>query len=751
MQLSIRVVTAAQNEALTAFVQLSDLMIGLADSTLNDALRNATTNEQRLIMNARAFLRAEGGSLRLQIKAAYQGLLERAMRTMHNDLRTGLGELRADSLSLIEDDVVTREIEVVRLVTRLRDADQLSLGHLNLIIAQLHGVSEVSERENPFRPYLLARALHETLRKMLDRHAPSELIFQHLSMGMTAGVAKFYSRILAVFESQGVRSRLLARPSALSRYERDRLALKKAADQLMNGKTDTALDDPETEMRSRMLPRMQRMLELVQYDDGSANQQARPRQAKDLQDLVWEVFHQPRGTRLPRKAPVQAGRSQLEQRLDEMQRAVSEGASHAPADAPLALRDRFADLAAPQDRLTIDLVALLFDFILNDEQMCQPMREQIVRLHVPFLRAAVQQPALLHDPAHPARRLLDRAGTIAVTVGCGSLMDDAMLREMERIVLDIQKRFEDDVAVFAQAEAALDRFFAAQQALHDPAIARAAAALARAEVAAPVLDAMRARLRELLAPIQADRRMIEFIVVTWSQVMVHCHDTHPAYRAMLPELLWSAQEKPGPDDRTILLRLLPDLGRRLRAGLAQIGMPEAQAKEALDKLVVVHMDVLANKRLRSNAVRRSQRALNEELSAFNTSELFTQAREQGLLAANPQDLVASLAAAGIEAATVEEPAQFFDQTEDADYLQWARPGTPFEVLDKTEFRAMMLEVASASGLSFLFRQQQGGRIIYTRKSLLAAMRDGSLRPVEHAPLFERAVESLMTGAESLAA
>jgi hypothetical protein len=751
MQVSIRVVTLAQKEALVAFVALADAMIETAEAVVAHTVRSASGKDQRHLDASLTFLHKEGANFRLQLKSNYQTLLERAMRTMHTDLRTALGDFRADSLSLIEDDVVTRAIEVDRLVKRLRDADEISLGHLNLIIAQLHGVSDVSERENPFRPYLLARALHDTVRDMLDQ-ATAAVLFQHLASAMAMQLGKFYRRIRDVFESQGVRSRLLARPTALSRYERDRLALKRAADMLL-GKTDTGLDDPSSELRARMIPRMQRMLELVDYKDVMATEAkpaggngAKP-MSPNLQELVWDVFHQPRAGRFPRKVPdAQTGRSRLEHSLSELQRNAITAVN---PEAPLAMRDRVAELATKEERLSLDLMGLLFDFVLHDEQLHAAMRQQLVRLHLPVLRAALLQPTLLHDASHPARRLLNRCGSLAVIVGSAA-PDAALLRELARLVRDVLTRFETDPVVFVEAESALENFLAGQFAQHDPVAARARAAFDRAEVAGAVLESMRGTLRDLLEPITADRRMIDFIVETWSQVMVHCHDFHPAYSAMLPELLWSAQERPGPEERTVLLRLLPDLSKRLRAGLAQIGMSEAQAKEALDKLMVLHMDVLANKRLRSNAVRLTQAALQEELAAFRPELLFALARDNGKSDTSPAEIAASLVVQRIDAVMAEEPVRFLEQSEDADCLQWARSGTAFEQLVENEYRPLMLEVASGAGHAFLFRHQSE-HLVYSRRAFLAAMRSGSLRSVEHAPLFERAVESVMSGAESLAA
>ncbi|MCA1481831.1 hypothetical protein, partial [Bradyrhizobium sp. NBAIM08] len=69
----------------------------------------------------------------------------------------------------------------------------ISLGRINLIIAQMHDEVEVRERENPFRPYLLARALHEGLRVIARDETTQKLLFDTMSLAMASQVPGFYS------------------------------------------------------------------------------------------------------------------------------------------------------------------------------------------------------------------------------------------------------------------------------------------------------------------------------------------------------------------------------------------------------------------------------------------------------------------------------------------------------------------------------------------------------------------------------
>lgn len=736
MQTLKRVLALALEEAQTGFATLCKRMTDQADEVLGEALRTAPTAEQRLAGACRVFLREQGAALRARMERSYAGLLARAMQTMHTDLRTGLHDFRADTLTLIDDEVVTRQIEVERLLLKLRDADELSLGHLNLIIAQMHGDSEVRERENPFRPYLLARSLYDALHAMVADEAQSKLLFDTLSQAMTAELGDFYTRLREVFESRGIRSRLVARPSALNRLEQERLAWQRAA---------TGQADVDLAMRQRVA-RLGAVQQEIRQEppsilQGQPNMPTKP----ELQELVFSMFN-PSGVRRSAPQPQNTLRVQLDTALRQLQR------EHAASglQPPLALLDRMANLPHGSERIVVELVGLLFEFILNDEQLPKPIREQLCRLHSPFLRAALNDLAVLQGAHLPARHLLDRIGSAAVGIGAESPLMQPLQGEVERLVNQVLQQYEHDASVFADASLELDGFIAGLLRECDPIVRRAMPAFERAVKVAPFLASLADNLRSQLESVNVDRRMMDFITGTWAQVMVHTYGREQDYGKLLPELVWSAQEKILPEERSVLMKMLPALGRELRAGLAAIGMSEADAQAALDQLVSLHMDVLSNNMPMPTTPRMNVAALRERFAAID-------AGQPGLVASTHADALpgqaqfrAEFALHGILATVQPDPALAPVTSYEDEWLQWAQAGNGFELLSGDSYVPLRLGAVAPRNAGFLFTAPDHATpLVYSRAALLTAMRDGSLRPIEYSPLFERAVESLMTGAESL--
>jgi len=751
MHIPKRLLRLAKERALASFSALAEQTVVEADTRVVKAMSTAAGDDMRELGVIRNFLRGEGRTLRNRMDKHFAVYLERAMETMHSDVRPGLENIRYDTLTLIDDDVVTRQIEVDRLVARLRDAEPISLGRVNLTIAILHDDSDVRERENPFRPYLLARSLYEALRELLWEEGHAKLLFDALSVAMASRLPGFYIGIQEVFEEGGVTARLTARPTAMTRAERDRLAWKRAADQLIGDHIPTTLpaNHPDQLHQARMLPRLQRLREL----QGNANGGGMASKPVDLQDMVWNVFHQPKNARRARddSAPLRpaeaAGRSALDTRLLKLQQDIAAGAT--PPE-PLELRTSLADLTLEgAERDTVDLVALLFDSMVHDDMLSPSLRFQFLRLYLPFLRAAVMKHSLLHESDHPARRLLDRLGSVGIAITPDMACFAALEKEIASVVGAVLDLFDDDMEMFADAEVTLDTHVTALLVEHDARIGPALEAIGEAVSSSTRLAGAGAALANALLPLKVHPSVSEFILGTWARVLSHPGQGSEMSRGLLPELIWSAQEKTSAEDRTVLMRMLPEIVKRVRTGLATIALPEGPSKAAFDKLVAVHMDVLGGK-LASGGKLLTLEELREHFADFEIDPNYVvPPGKEGWV--GKFELEAALKRRELVGTIHAKAAARQLQSSDDDWLLWARPGNGFEIKVEGRYVPALLCAVSKGDSAFLFSMGRAdGQSIYLRGPLLEALESGNLRPLEYAPVFDRAVESLMAGAEQLA-
>ncbi|MFT6388014.1 MAG: hypothetical protein ACJAUP_001387 [Cellvibrionaceae bacterium] len=105
----------------------------------------------------------------------------------------------------------------------------------------------------------------------------------------------------------------------------------------------------------------------------------------------------------------------------------------------------------PQDMYTIDLVGILFEYILTDDSLPDSVKTLLSHLHTPFLKLAFIDTQFFEKPEHPARLLLDslaEAGASWVN-NDGSAQYD-MYNEIKAAIMRIMDEFKNDVRLFAE-------------------------------------------------------------------------------------------------------------------------------------------------------------------------------------------------------------------------------------------------------------------------------------------------------------
>jgi len=121
------------------------------------------------------------------------------------------------------------------------------------------------------------------------------------------------------------------------------------------------------------------------------------------------------------------------------------------------------DKLPPMDADLIDLIGMLFEFMLNDPILPNLAKALLSHLHTPYLKVALIDRRLLADPHHPARRLLDQmveAGTLWVDE---SNARHGIFPALQGIVDRVLKEFSDDVALFEELLASFEQSMKEQQ------------------------------------------------------------------------------------------------------------------------------------------------------------------------------------------------------------------------------------------------------------------------------------------------
>ncbi|MGD8854026.1 MAG: DUF1631 family protein, partial [Gammaproteobacteria bacterium] len=244
-----------------------------------------------------------------------------------------------------------------------------------------------------------------------------------------------------------------------------------------------------------------------------------------------------------------------------------------------------------QGHKTIDLVALLFDYLLDDQHIPGTMRALIGRMQAPILKVALLDPEFFAKTTHPARVLLNRLASAAKGWDQSAGIRDPLYRQLEATIKAVHERFEGDMRLFAELRNDLDAFL---QRTEDDGERLAGSSVKVLQEKVRLDAAQSSTMDEIQPRIEGEDNLCfvrEFIATHWKRLLfVTCaregKDSEAWSQAVstMDDLIWSVKSGHMPEERERLAALQPRLLRNLRQGMERLSVPPTERDEFIAKL-----------------------------------------------------------------------------------------------------------------------------------------------------------------------
>jgi len=253
--------------------------------------------------------------------------------------------------------------------------------------------------------------------------------------------------------------------------------------------------------------------------------------------------------------------------------------------------------SGPEERATIEIVALLFQSILTEDRIPAAVRVWFARLQMPVLRVAVTEPDFFATIDHPARRLIDRMGACvmgfdsAASSPAAGKPNEALEKEIKRIVQVVEAYPDTGRRVFqtvlTEFEKFLEHFFKNENEATKRGVSLAQQVEQRETMAIQYTIELRKMLNEV--PVQEGVR--QFLFHVWADVLATTGVRYGAQGAQTKQmkraaadLIWSASAKVTREERAEVIRRLPQLLKSLREGMASAGQDTPKQDEHIQQL-----------------------------------------------------------------------------------------------------------------------------------------------------------------------
>lgn len=424
------------------------------------------------------------------------------------------------------------------------------------------------------------------------------------------------------------------------------------------------------------------------------------------------------------------------------------------------------------DSMTLDIVAMLFDYILDDRRIPDGLKALIGRLQIPALKVAMLDKAFFSQRSHPARRLLDRLAEAAIGWDDAEGHEGGLYRKMEELVQRVLSEFDDRLGVFSEVLEDFDSYLAEEKKRADALTGITVQVVHRQEQREIARIVAHDEIRRRVQAGQVSEVILEFLVGCWEPALAAVHaqsgegsESWGKAIETMDELIWSVAPKREPDDRKRLVAMLPGLLKRLQDGMALAGVADATRDQFFTKLVRCHAD----------AIKMGLQPATGNVAvqvAFAAQELAAEESADGVAASQivsdfveiepPQDvqpdpeILQALAAEpdanadqGWESLTIGDvPWQAGVEPEGDDYdamVKRLRRGTwiEFEHSNGSVTRVKVAWVSPLKGL-FVFTNRLGERAMsITPAGLAEKLRGGRAQIIDNVALVDRAVSNLM--------
>ncbi|MEJ2452796.1 MAG: DUF1631 domain-containing protein [Candidatus Thiodiazotropha sp.] len=253
------------------------------------------------------------------------------------------------------------------------------------------------------------------------------------------------------------------------------------------------------------------------------------------------------------------------------------------------------------DNDTIDVISMLFEFILDDYSLPDAMKALISRLQIPMLKVAIIDKSFFSKKVHPARRLLNTLAQAAVGWNdTGDRANDALYNKIESVVKRVLNEFVDDPGIFSELDDEFSSWWQQEQRGAQIAeqrtnqVTRGKEQLRSAKQA--VAEELNQRLRRAQVVPEAVMALLEdgwkdVLLLNYLRQGVDSKEWQESLE-MVDRLLWSVQPKSDYNERQQLLRGIPELLRNLRERLNSISFDQHKMARLFKELQNCHIGCL---------------------------------------------------------------------------------------------------------------------------------------------------------------
>lgn len=576
------IISRLEQQCRNTLLTLLDDMFASCDDLFFDLASRATTNsEQNLYFESMREVRVRTRSAREDYESGLNSLFAAAQKQQpHNKAaKKSSDDQNSDNLKLVDKEDVEQDVALTAMTSRAAAVSKNPLFELCSRLSVLYQF-EVNDDSNPLDPGSLIALFADAIQPMGIEIKARIILLKQYERYIVNRFSELYQKTNALLQEQGIafnnqrkikKQPNQARPSAASKpfgnFDDDEFELPLLANgyepsyrygspafsdltQLLSSLRSIPAHALENEvpMFSSGSGSMVHNNELINLLDTAPSFDYDQASALDLRSYIRQILAQGQ----PK------GQSRSVQQVDED---------------------------------VINLVAMFFDFVLDDKNIPDNVKTLVSRLQMPILKIALKDKRFFSDTEHPARAFINEVARISIGVDEEGIGGEELLEKIEQWVQDIQTNTENLETAFNDALNELTAYSKQSEKRAELVQKRTSEAVqGQAKKQVATLRSQRA-IQEAMDGKSVAIPISEFIVKHWQQVLyvtfVKEGEESQDWLAQLQtmqDLIWCSSPHNDEKSRQRLDRITEDLFNKLSIGLKQTTLNEQQISEQVRQL-----------------------------------------------------------------------------------------------------------------------------------------------------------------------
>jgi hypothetical protein len=620
---------------------------------------------------------------------------------------------RTDNLSLVQDDDIERDVAINSMVSKARTNNQEPLYHLQTRFDFLIKQQTINADNNPLDPQQLCNNFALAC-ELFDIHIKAKIIiykqFDRLVVGQ---LGKVYATANDLLINEGVMPKV---SRSVHKSNSTPTPAKPAPDQAATSASPAELSAQFSELSNLLASiRQQGAIQAPGYSQYATN----PGAVMNSNELLNALSH-----------------IQLEQA--PISSASAANNLHMFIDLILSKSNPSTPQAVKQtDEDTINLVAMFFDFILDDQNLPSAFQALISRLQIPVLKVALKDRSFFQNAGHPARKLINTIASTALGWEAESLDKDKFYQMVSKIIQDIIENYSQDESIFSSKLSALDQAvkqYQHRQALIEKRTKQAAQGKAITHAAK---DLTQKTILDILKKATLPIEISQFLIEYWQPFMVFTFIKYgkdsPEWldaTQLIHDLLWACQAQQEAKSIARLEKIKPVLMTRIEKGLTNtINDDEERLHLCQNIHQVIHQ-------LQNNKAELTIRPISP-----------TQAQKLGHTPGGGSKNWKEMT--GLERQKAQHQALTYEFIKEAESLA-LNSWLDYNIISEQKHVRCKLSARIEANDHYIFVNRFGFKVLEkTRKDFAYDLQQKRAKPLESTPLFDRAFNNITDNLRNL--